>query len=288
MSKVPIKTTKGGSALFSAVSLALGWSEKFTTELRVRCCLEMVTHAMFYQWQRDHVCISQCAPDYAESCLDCASPDGCSSVWTISALASVIGIPIHSLYPDINQTGDKAISVLNTVFMPRQEVLKAEPIQIMWSSSNPGEGFMSGSWVPDHFQPLVLETNLRKAPERTVNLIPSRTSKRKRKPSAKLIDAADAVISCSGTEEFEMSEDLKLYEAVGRSVNKVVANLDWQKKYTFDAQGGKPLSGNCFLSVQDMFEILTSGEGILPGIPLGRKENVYFVVDNTRNLKFPG
>ena len=117
----PVKVCKGKNSLFSAVSLALCGSEKLTTELRSRCTVEMVTYEAYYRWQKGYVKLSNCAPEYPESCINCALGED-SDVWTMSALTSVIRRPIQSIYPPVNGKMDHMIEALNTTFKPRAKV----------------------------------------------------------------------------------------------------------------------------------------------------------------------
>jgi hypothetical protein len=45
--------------------------------------------------------------------MDCAKKSGWSSIWTILALAEVIGIPVESVYPPLNGEKDFSYKHLN-------------------------------------------------------------------------------------------------------------------------------------------------------------------------------
>lgn len=87
---------------------------------------------------------------------------------------------------------------------------------------------------------------------------------------------------------FPSSVDDELHEDFFPSPKFKMENVDfsWMDKYTHVAQGGKSLKGTNFLPAQELFNELTKAEGVLPCIPLGKKEDVYFIVDNSRNLKY--
>lgn len=118
----PVRITRDNNSLFAAVSVALCGTEKLVNELRTRCCVEMVVYEAYYKWQKNYMKLSECAPEYSESCVYCATPNEDSCVWTMSALASVVRRPIRSVYPAVNGREDRAVDVLNTVFTPRNKV----------------------------------------------------------------------------------------------------------------------------------------------------------------------
>ena len=75
------KTT--GSCLFDSVSVLLHGDESLSTELRVKTCIEMVQNQTFYETHERAVGFMACSPVFEKACLDCASPRGWSSIWTM-------------------------------------------------------------------------------------------------------------------------------------------------------------------------------------------------------------
>ncbi|KAK7480173.1 hypothetical protein BaRGS_00028558 [Batillaria attramentaria] len=268
----------------------------------------MVTFSAFYQWQQNHETLRLYAPDYVDSCLNCATPNEESCVWTMSALTSVIGTPIKSIYPAVNGQEDRAISALNTQFSPRvvkEDQKQEDAIKILWSTKKPAKTPVPpGTWVPDHFVPLVEVRSIQLSPVMT-SLHPSRVSGRKRKPTAKLLET---IKSESGNTSLHMEvtvddedapeSDISGLDLEGQSPSKTkrrkkmimvdeTMDFDWQRKYTHDAVGGKPITGSGFMPIKDVFQVLTKAKDPLPSIPRGRKNDVYFVVDNSRNTRHP-
>lgn len=301
------KTTKDNNTLFSAVSVALTGNEKLATELRVRCCIEMVVYEAFYKWQDKYSQLSKCAPDYVESCLNCATPNEDSCVWTLSALASVVRRHIESIYPPVNGKMDRAIQTLNTVFAPRNKVDDGENLKIFWGSSKK-TNLTPGSWVPDVFVPLVDMPIVPLSPMvASPYLTPSRVSGRVRKPSAKVmaitspktknelkVVVENTVIAddddMDNDPDFEMPADFTLEptddEPFLDRYRHEDYDFNWMDKYKEDAVGGKPLKGTAFLPAQEVFNILSTETNVCRSIPAGRKEDVCFVVDNSRNMRY--
>ena len=92
------------------------------------------------------------SPNYDDAVTSSACKGKFVCAWEMQAATTVIGRPIQSMYPPRNGLLDKAIGILNTVFTPVSSKSKKEPLLIMWS--NAVFSFV-GSWLPNHFVPLV-------------------------------------------------------------------------------------------------------------------------------------
>lgn len=93
------------------------------------------------------------APNYISSVYDCASEGGWSSIWTLLALADVIGVPIQSIYPPLNGEQDFSYKMLNLTAKPRNCVDVNKVVTVMWTRTtqhNPRQ-----MWIPNHFVPIV-------------------------------------------------------------------------------------------------------------------------------------
>ena len=89
-----------------------------------------------------------------------AKPYIFSSQFHILALASVIRMPIFSVYPDIPSIS--AIkNAMHGVCYPRQRIddsssnQEVDPVRIMWTRATPSQ--LRG-WRPNHFVPLLIPT----------------------------------------------------------------------------------------------------------------------------------
>ena len=144
-----------GNCLFHAISLAATGSTSSSTELRVRSCIEMVANKKEQIESKKQTNIHLVSPDYNEAIRACAVDGSFSSAWTISAAATVLNRKITSVYPPVNGLMDRVVPILHTTFLPLNKTPPSNQIAIMWSSSSQPS---SGTWTPDHFVPLLLNT----------------------------------------------------------------------------------------------------------------------------------
>ncbi|XP_018672093.2 uncharacterized protein LOC108950575 [Ciona intestinalis] len=149
---VPLKTTGDGNCLFNAISTALIHNESIAMELRVRCCLEMITNKQFYVSHPLANSLECVSPEYDISCIDCATPYRWSSAWTILALTKVIQRPILSVYPVCNGVHDKVPQILSRLFSCGGNYSTDAIIIIMWTRIGEHNG---KTWLPNHFVPLI-------------------------------------------------------------------------------------------------------------------------------------
>lgn len=158
-SRVPLNVKGDGNCLFNSVSVAIRGDQTMSWELRVRTCIELVLNCGYYRnhFQFQNFKLVSC--DLEEACQDCAIDGEFSSIFTMQALASVVGREIVSVYPAINGMLDKCISILNTILQPRIPGSRnrfKERIYIMWtrlSGTLPRQ--RNTHWLPNHFVPLV-------------------------------------------------------------------------------------------------------------------------------------
>jgi hypothetical protein len=183
---IPLSSRADGNCLFHSASILLIGNETLSGILRLLTVSELFAHSDFYG---DHPQVTQFAQasGYSQAAIfsillsdDLASdvyagnsdnaphaieslaktsakPYVFSSQFHVLALASVICLPIFSVYPDI--PGCTAIkNALHCVCYPREGFLEnsslnaADPVHIMWTRANisPLRG-----WTPNHFAPLI-------------------------------------------------------------------------------------------------------------------------------------
>ncbi|XP_076062752.1 uncharacterized protein LOC143037942 [Oratosquilla oratoria] len=145
-----------GNCLFYSVSVALCGNEELATNLRVRTVIEMVLNAEFYKEKNNDPIWNDLCPTYEDACRDCAlSKD--SSLWTVHALATVVGTPIVAVYPAVNGMQDSAIAALSKTFLPRKSPQRRAPnkrIFVMWSKYG-SDGLTRAWWTAGHCVPLL-------------------------------------------------------------------------------------------------------------------------------------
>lgn len=129
-----------------------------TDEIRTRIIVELCAHEQFYntlasQYEFDLV-DDESVQNHVLRILNKGEYAG---ILTLSALASVFGRVVDSVYPNINGK-DQYIDILNTSFQPRSistntdDESKAFPLRILWSGP---EAKLDHDWRPNHFVPLL-------------------------------------------------------------------------------------------------------------------------------------
>ena len=148
---IPSKTTGNGNCLFNAVSIALTGNEDRAAELRLRTSVEMALNANVYTSRPDYNQLMTHSPSYNASMEDCCTEGAYSSIWTIMALSSVIGLPIKSVYPAMNGSQCKTHLALTKHFAT-SENSNRETVTVMWSKMGPCR---SKTWTGNHFVPVL-------------------------------------------------------------------------------------------------------------------------------------
>ena len=150
--RTPIYVSGDGNCLYNAISVGICGNESLSAEIRVRTCLELIKNRHAYRNAPNSRELFFVSPNYDDAVTSSACKGKFGCAWEMQAAATVIGRPIQSVYPPRNGLLDKAIGILNTVFTPVSSKSKKEPLLIMWS--NAVFSFV-GSWLPNHFVPLV-------------------------------------------------------------------------------------------------------------------------------------
>ena len=133
---IPSMTTGDGNCLFNAVSIALTGNENHAAEHRLRMSVEMALNADTYQRRLDYDQLMTHSPSYSASMKDCCTEGAYSSIWTMMALSSVVGLPIKSVYPPMNGTQCKAHNALSKLFVT-DDTKNRETLRVMWSRMGP-------------------------------------------------------------------------------------------------------------------------------------------------------
>ena len=95
----PLRVNADGICLFKSISTLLYGHEDRARELRVRICIQMCNNMDRYLSSPDAGNILLLSPTFEDACRDCATDSAWSSVWSIMALADVIGHSIKTHYP---------------------------------------------------------------------------------------------------------------------------------------------------------------------------------------------
>ncbi|KAL3876254.1 hypothetical protein ACJMK2_034122 [Sinanodonta woodiana] len=107
------------------------------------------------------------SPSFEESLMSCCNDGEYSSIWTVIALSTIIGLPIQTLYPAMNGPLDRAPEVLTKLFSPDTN---KEPLTILWSRMGPGQRPM---WTANHFVPVFKHDTTEDRVENTEQFMPN-------------------------------------------------------------------------------------------------------------------
>jgi hypothetical protein len=131
----PIAVNADVNCLFHALSVALYGHQKASSEIKLKTCMEMVEHAMFYQRAHSNTLIPDISPTFADASRHCAQLTSFPCSWTMHAASTVICRTIKDQY----------IQILNTVFKPNGSRSQDEiTTGIMWSTISV---FFIGSFI---------------------------------------------------------------------------------------------------------------------------------------------
>lgn len=184
---VPIHSTGDGNCLFNSASLAICQNESRAIELRLRTCFELAKNRDFYKTHPvlvnsripyhlrrngpgflsvetlcDLTCFNASSScEFGEKGFDAAFENeitrtslnySYSGTLQIMALASVLGVPIQTVYPDQNH---RLLPVYENVFQPRQGRHSANNVfvWILWTNT---QGWLDRpkEFTVNHFVPL--------------------------------------------------------------------------------------------------------------------------------------
>lgn len=148
---IPSITTGDDNCLFNAVSIALSGNEDRAAELRLRTSVEMALNLDWYTSRDDYEQLMENSPSYNASLKDCCSEGAYSSIWTIMALSSVVGLPINSVYPPMNGPQCKSHLALSKQFATAENKDR-ETLTILWSRMGP---WRPPTWTGNHFVPVL-------------------------------------------------------------------------------------------------------------------------------------
>ena len=114
----------------------LSGNETRNTELRYRCCIEMVKNRAKMMRHRLFSRIHLISPDYDEDCLDCAKSGSYSSAWRMIAISNLLNLPVQSVYPCMNGSKHIAFTTLNNLFRPPFADPEKNSLTIMWTNTS--------------------------------------------------------------------------------------------------------------------------------------------------------
>ena len=111
----------------------------------------MASNSTMYTSRDDFNELMDHSPSFEESLKACCTEGAYSSIWTIMALSTVVGLPISSFYPPMNGSKCKThISLTKRFFTEENE--NRETLNILWSRLGP---WRPPTWTGNHFVPVI-------------------------------------------------------------------------------------------------------------------------------------
>lgn len=199
---VPLKTEGDGNCLYRAVSLMCSGSESHHMELRARTTCELVLHPDFYvslekcsaldpdgKLMKNFVVASSqnfpqvshtdshshvCKTVFEMDCLESSVDGTWTGMWHIYGIASVLGMPVQSIYPNFSSV-KRIRPAMNCTVLPRVEKAcnPACKFTVMWSRISKPSNKLS-QWSPNHFVPCVPSSLVSPPIQQWVNVVKKR------------------------------------------------------------------------------------------------------------------
>ncbi|CAF3980247.1 unnamed protein product [Rotaria sp. Silwood1] len=163
---IPVEVAGDGDCLFH--TLCTFYPTMTIDELRARCINELCLHQQHYETIKTEMGLDLVDDESVQDhVLRIINNQQYTGVLTFAALSTVIGRPIESIYPSVNDN-DEYCEVLNTIFVPRNQQLSSPemPLRIMWSGP---EKEADRIWRSNHFTPLLSTVQSSSALETTTS-----------------------------------------------------------------------------------------------------------------------
>ena len=231
-----LRSNGNGNCLFNSISIMLNGTESLATELRVRTCIELALNRNFYRnhptvsvleipslkengryqsleaildtvgFGRDSSTIyestSAFEPAFDNEIGSTAENFRSCGILQIMALATVIGSPIKTVYPEKEH---QFFQAYDTLIVPRVDNGLDRTFTIMWSNLN-GCYDKTVTFRANHFVPLI-DKNLASQ----VKVLPLRISKCERNSRAKIDSFFQPVDQVVETEETILSDEINTH-----------------------------------------------------------------------------
>ncbi|KAK3096736.1 hypothetical protein FSP39_002786 [Pinctada imbricata] len=307
---IPVRVTGNGNCFFNSLSMALCGSEEKSTELRVRCTIDMVLNAALHTDLPNSDFLWHLSPSYEEACISAATDKAWSSAWHFKSAANVLGVTIRSVYSPINSKKCKAFQRLNCLFQPLDRPAESE-IAIAWTQC--GGSFIPAhgkTWVPNHFVPVMerlhdhstfdtskFEPKTFSSPILNTNRIElneSSEDEQKLHTSTSILEEVESPESCEELPYMTQSEIEKLNDSTcSTTVDRSESQLSYSTDEEHPSEQGQQtdnkemcyLPGGKFLSTFQMYSEIKSKYHVHEVVPSGVKSNVYMIVNNKRNAE---
>ena len=278
----PLSTLGDGNCMYRALSLALCGTQNFHKQIRLLTAIEIITQKDFYtpntdnslSFLKDYRIITS---DYSTLVYDSATLTVYSEMAHIYAASAALGITIRSYYPP--QLIPECSSEAYTRTVVGRGVKQSSPqVCLMWTNTSVPKQL--DNFMANHFVPL-LHTARREEPGN----IGVRGRKDPLLPTIIHV-SSDEESDCPVVSETGSEQDVprKQISSVGTDVSESESNSSSADSESNTSAAGTPLESGRFLDRNKVVNLLLTSENGIDKVPVGRKENTYFIVNNQTNI----
>jgi len=152
-----LHSSPNGDCFFNSVSLLLIGDETRSTELRYRCCIEMVLKKNEIMILPQYKRLTVLCPPFEEDCIRCVHQGTDATMHMFLATSMLLNLPIKVMYAAVNSANTYIFKTLNTLIRPKFADPKQGNLTLMWTSmSVPTKPPTDVEpWVANHVVPLV-------------------------------------------------------------------------------------------------------------------------------------
>jgi len=277
---LPASVGADGNCFFRAVSLSLYGDEHSHILLRLLACIEVLTHPDLYDkhstgFYQPYKCDPFLQlPEYGEFVHELVKDGAYSDMLTALAVSTVVQKAIQTVWPICIHPGEQ--SPMTKLIIGRDVATVRHPLLILWTVTTYAAGETP---VINHFVPLIE----RMEPCDPAGVVMADTSSCDDTTQSDVTDS-DANFNDSAADSQTPDRDDVQADVTDDGAN--VSEPAEQQGHA-SARGGFALRHASFLPLAAIVDILRCSdihEYALSGVPLGNKDNVFFLVDNSDNL----
>ena len=272
----PLYSSPDGNCLFNALSIILFGNETKATELRLRTCIALLQNRELYEAHPSSKDIKTVSPDIEEACLDCCYSGAYSSAWAMMAAADATGVAIRSFYPCVNGPNDLVHKILHDMTFVPTVGTKMREVTILWTKV----GRRGSSWTPNHFVPI--RPDFHNAYESPEDMSIDEISLQEVSLQEEKEVEETFVSECSAEQDTDQSMGMAVSFA---NVSTSTQHNDDSDEDSSQDQPKLNALPNGGLDAESIHKEISERNYVHKEIPHGKKDNVYFLIDNARNLE---
>ena len=283
-----------GNCLFRTVSLALFGRQRYHYHLRLLAALEIAHYRGYYDESYPNyvnlindervICSS-----YLEVLESACKSGAYSQMLHVYALSAALCEPLRMYYPSTGMNDNLAVPFSRQIIGRgvKNHSGTAGVWSIMWSQLHiPSHVF---NFQPNHF---VLQWYIPQTGNTVINLDDDDVldSPQKSKPpveitsSSEIHDSVDNLNIGGQDDELESSINSEPVNNNEKDQENSSEDEDAAVRRSLKQCASGTLAGT-FLSTFDALDIIRTHEPVLPRVPLGPKDNMYFIIDNSLNVE---